>query len=140
MATHKVRIYYEDTDAGGVVYHSNYLKYAERARTELLRAHGIEQQALLENHGIAFVLRRAELDLKSPARLDDEITIHTTIEAIKPASVQMRQTITRGEDELSVIHVKIACVNHQFKPTPLPKDLLEISSIMISKLHILMTS
>lgn len=126
---HTLRIYYEDTDAGGVVYYANYLKFAERARTEMLRGLGVDQRDLLEKAGIAFVVRRAEMDLKSPARLDDELTVHTHIEAIKPASLIMKQRIVRGEDELSVISVKIACVtagaNNIFKPTPLPKDLLE---------------
>ena len=127
--THIFRIYYEDTDAGGVVYYANYLKFAERARTELLRAHGIEQQKLLEEQGLAFIVRHAELDLKSPARLDDEITIHTEVQHIKPASVVMHQSIRHrenSEDELAVILVKIACVNREFKPTPMPKDLLAI--------------
>lgn len=120
------RIYYEDTDAGGVVYYANYLKFAERARTEMLRKHGIEQHQLMREKSIAFVVRRAEMDLKSPARLDDELTIYTKIEQLKPASLLMKQRILRGADELSVIGVKIACVNAEFKPTPLPKDLLEI--------------
>ena len=129
MAEFQLRVYYEDTDAGGVVYYANYLKFAERARTEMLRQLGVEQRSLAANHDILFIVRKAEIDLKSPARLDDELTIYTTIEETKPASLVMKQRICRDgngpEDELSVIRVKIACVNSAFKPTALPKDLLE---------------
>lgn len=126
MFTTIIRIYYEDTDAGGVVYYANYLKFAERARTEMLRSLGIEQRKLLEEQGIAFVVRRAALDLRSPARLDDEITIETTINQIKPASLLMTQTISCAENKLCEIQVKIACINKAFKPCPLPKEMLEI--------------
>lgn len=136
MTSLRIRIYYEDTDAGGVVYYANYLKFAERARTEMLRELGVEQRALLEAHGIAFVVRKAEMDLKAPAYLDDELIIHTHIEEIRPASLRMMQRISRHPtamqgkaDSVAHICVKIACValdeNNAFKPTPLPKDLLE---------------
>lgn len=125
MSEFNLRIYYEDTDAGGVVYYANYLKFAERARTEMLREMDIKQRSLAQNHDLLFVVRRAEIDLKSPARLDDELVIRTTIEGIKPASLLMQQSILRGDVVLCDITVKIACVNSQLKPCALPKYLLE---------------
>lgn len=120
-----IRIYYEDTDAGGVVYYANYLKFAERARTEMLRDLGIHQGELLDKQSIAFVVRHADLDLKSPARLDDALMVRTHLIASKPASLTLQQHIVREQQELCVVRVKIACVNAAFKPTKLPKDLLE---------------
>jgi tol-pal system-associated acyl-CoA thioesterase len=91
--TWTVRVYYEDTDAGGIVYYANYLKFFERARTEWLRALGIHQQALLDNEGAAFVVRSASVDYVSAARLDDELTLTLNVEklgAICPASLARR--------------------------------------------------
>lgn len=119
----KIRVYYEDTDAGGVVYYANYLKYAERARTELLRASGINQATLAYEKNIYFVVRHAELDISKPARLDDELTIHTEVISKKGASVTMQQTILREQTHLALINVKIACINSDFKPTKLPEGM-----------------
>ena len=110
------RVYYEDTDAGGVVYYANYLKFAERARTELLREAGIAQS----DQDILFVVRNATLDLKQPARLDDMLTIHTTLLTLKGASFMLLQQIMRDETILATLEVTIACITPSFTPARIP--------------------
>src|SRR5690348_18172653 len=88
-----LRVYYEDTDAGGVVYHANYLRFAERARTEALRVMGIPHAELVERHGMMFMVRRAEVDYVRPARPDDSLVIETETLAIGGASLSLRQTV-----------------------------------------------
>lgn len=119
---HKVsyRVYYEDTDAGGVVYYANYLKFAERARTELLRSHKINQSKLAEDEKILFVVKRAEIDLKKPARLDDIIDIYTEVNDLTGASVTMRQLIKNNDTILAEAIITIVCVNDNMKPTRIP--------------------
>ncbi len=119
----QIRIYYEDTDAGGVVYYANYLKYAERARTELLRSLGIGQSELAQNHNLLFIVRHVELDLIAPARLDDLIEIETIITNISGASIIMEQIIWRNRNKLSSVKVKIACVDTNFKPVRIPQHI-----------------
>ena len=117
-----VRIYYEDTDAGGIVYYANYLKFAERARTEYLRALGIRQQDALEEERCGFVVRHCEIDYKSPAVLDDELIVSCRISECGGASCTIHQEITRGEDLLATIEVKAAYVSLKNKrPTRLPE-------------------
>ena len=115
-----VRVYYEDTDTAGIVYYANYLKFAERARTELLRAAGIEQTDLLENHKIGFVVRKCEANFLQPASLDDLLTVKTSIVDMNRASLTMQQNIFCGEDLLVKLEVKIAVVGEGMKPTRLP--------------------
>ena len=118
-----VRVYYEDTDAGGIVFYANYLKFFERARTEWLRATGIGQQALLDAGGTAFVVKSASLDYHAPARLDDELTIRTTVEKLGRASVQFAQQAWRGETLLTSASVKVGCVDvATMRPRSLPED------------------
>lgn len=120
-----LRIYYKDTDAGGIVYHSNYLEYAERARTEFLHDIGLSNKALIERD-IAFIIKRAEIDYKSPARLEDVITVHTRIGGIKNASMIMLQTVKRAEQELVDLKIMVVFVNpHTLKPVRIPEDLKE---------------
>lgn len=121
--THSIRVYYEDTDAGGVVYYANYLKFAERARTELLRERGIEQAALAEKEGIYFVVRNATLDLRRPARLDDKLNVETTIKKVGGASIEMQQNISCENALLAVIEVKIASIAKNFSPKKMPPSL-----------------
>lgn len=120
-----IRIYYEDTDAGGVVYYANYLKFAERARTEWLRGLGFDQSQLLLERDTAFVVRHATLDIKQPARLDDLLTITTEISDIGGASISMQQSIARGDVLLANVSVKLAIVSAAFKPKRIPDWLLE---------------
>lgn len=120
-----LRIYYQDTDAGGIVYHSNYLDYAERARSEFLREVGLPVNDLLERD-VAFVIKKAELTYKSPARLDDLLTVHTSIGDIKGASMIMNQTIKRGETDLVEIVLQVVFVSPKtMAPIRIPADLKE---------------
>lgn len=116
-----VRVYYEDTDAGGIVFYANYLKFFERARTEWLRAAGIGQQELLDAQGMAFVVKNANIDYVAPARLDDEIRLTTTIQKLGRASVHFFQQAWRGEQLLTSANVKVGCVDAKtMRPSPLP--------------------
>src|SRR5689334_16243498 len=99
--TWTVRVYYEDTDAGGIVFYANYLKFYERARTEWLRSLGIQQQTLLDEESAIFVVRSAAIEYLSSARLDDEITLKLSIEKLGRASIQVAQQAWRGETLLS---------------------------------------
>lgn len=119
-----IRVYYEDTDAAGVVYYANYLRFCERARTEWLRAAGFEQQALLAERRIAFVVRSLGADYLSAAMLDDALYVLTTVEALGGASLTFAQRILRGTQELFRGRFVIACVDLDRKrPTPIPADM-----------------
>ena len=119
------RVYYEDTDAGGVVYHARYLAFYERARTEMLRQLDISQQTLLQA-GIAFVVKKMDISYDFPARLDDMLTISTQVEQIRKASIIFKQTIlNQNKQIISNADVIIACVNiTKMKPCALPKLLV----------------
>jgi acyl-CoA thioester hydrolase len=105
-----VRVYYEDTDAGGVVYHANYLRFAERARTEALRVMGIPHAELVERHGMMFMVRRAEVDYVRPARPDDLLVIETETLTVGGASLSLRQTVLGPEGPCAVLRIGLACV------------------------------
>jgi len=107
---HRIRIYYEDTDAGGVVYHAAYLRFAERARTEALRAMGLPHSAMQREHGCFLVVKSAALEYERPARLDDEVVMVTRIRHAA-ASLLLDQQAWRGEERLVRISVKLACVD-----------------------------
>ena len=111
LFTWPVRVYYEDTDAGGIVYHANYLKFFERARTEWLRATGVGQQILMDDHGAGFVVRSVQIDYHASARLDDEVTLTLSISKLGRASVLFSQQALRGEQFLASAHVKVGCVD-----------------------------
>ncbi len=117
-----VRVYYEDTDFGGVVYYANYLKFIERGRTEALRDGGIDQVAL-KNDGLVFVVRKLTADYLSPARFDDVLTVDTRVSWMKRASLGMAQSITRGSEILFTADVTIACMNIEGRPARLPTEL-----------------
>ncbi len=127
----RVRVYYEDTDAGGVVYYANYLKFLERCRTEWLRSIGHQQVELLRDPGVAFVVRSVRIDFHKPARLDDELVVGLEVVKIGRAQVFFRQHIRRAErtaggadDELVSSDVHVACVNtSQMKATAIPAEL-----------------
>jgi acyl-CoA thioester hydrolase len=120
-----VRVYYEDTDAGGVVYYANYLKFFERARTEWLRSFGLNQDKLAQEEGLIFVVRRASLDFVRPARLDDMLEV--TVEPLKLARVyvlQLAQEARRGAQVLARAEIQVACLNLRgFKPVAIPQFL-----------------
>ena len=116
-----VRVYYEDPDAGGIVFYANYLKFFERARTEWLRAVAIEQQALREESGAIFVVKGAQIDYHAPARLDDELKLTLSIEKLGHASVQFIQQAWRGDALLASARVKVGCVDAAtMRPRALP--------------------
>ncbi|MBD6986312.1 tol-pal system-associated acyl-CoA thioesterase [Vibrio parahaemolyticus] len=112
-----ITVYYEDTDAGGVVYHSNYLKFFERARTEMLRAKGISQHVLLEQN-IGFVVRHMDIDFKQGARLDEQLTVLTRVSEIKRASLQFCQELVNDQGKiLCKAFVKVEIIdNKKMKP------------------------
>ncbi len=122
---HTVRVYYEDTDAGGIVYYANYLKFFERARTEWLRALDINQSIFLEQN-IGFVVTKVVMDNKAPAKLDDLLTITTTINRLKSASVVFsQQLVNQNEITLCTAEIKVACVDLSIvKPCIIPKSIL----------------
>lgn len=105
-----LRVYYEDTDAGGVVYHARYLAFAERARTEALRGAGVPHAELVAQHGLFFVVRRAEMDYLRPARLDDEIVVVTGPWAIRAASVDVRQRFEILGQPVATLRIRLACI------------------------------
>ncbi|MCP3662197.1 MAG: tol-pal system-associated acyl-CoA thioesterase [Gammaproteobacteria bacterium] len=124
-----VRVYYEDTDAGGVVYYANYLKFMERARTEWLRSQGFEQDRLRDEQGVIFVLRKLALDYRSPARLDDLLQVGVRIKNRGRASLTFFQEIATEQESrvLCAGDIQIACVDAlTFRPTPLPQNLIAV--------------
>jgi len=119
-----VRVYYEDTDLGGVVYYANYLKFMERARTEWLRALGFEQTALVRDHGVVFVVSSLTIDYLKPAAFNDELTVTVELEKLGAVQIMLKQRIARGAESLATASVRIACVNTAtFRPVRIPSNL-----------------
>jgi acyl-CoA thioester hydrolase len=129
MSKHKVfswpvRVYYQDTDAGGVVYHSNYVNFMERARTEWLRTFGYSNAGMMKELGVMFVVRSIKLDYLKPALLDDLIEVTAQIKEIGRSRVTLLQTVTRDEVVLTEGEVHLVCVDVQtFKPVSVPEIL-----------------
>jgi acyl-CoA thioester hydrolase len=116
-----LRVYYEDTDAGGVVYYANYLKFMERARTEWLRSLGFEQDELMRDPGVVFAVRSCSLEFLKPARFNDRLDISVRVAKSGRASLTVEQKIVRGEELLCEGTVRIACLDAQrFTPVPIP--------------------
>ena len=123
--TWPIRVYYEDTDAGGIVFYANYLKYFERARTEWLRACGIDQTRLADDAGAVFIVRSTALDYRSPARLDDIVTVISRIERLGRASVDFSQEAWRDDTLLATGTVRVGCVDRAaMKPVAIPPPVL----------------
>lgn len=121
-----VRVYYEDTDAGGVVFYANYLKFFERARTEMLRSLGFEQDQMIAEQKLIFVVRSVQIDYLKPARFNESIDVTAEVILIKKVSLNFKQVITRGEDLLCKGNVRIACLDAEtLKPKSIPEDLLQ---------------
>lgn len=115
-----VRVYIEDTDAGGIVYYVNYLKYMERARTEYLRARGFHKAAMIGADAL-FVVHSAQISYRAPARLDDNLVVAAHPQRVTPASLVFAQAVRRGDELLCEAEVRIACVNpHTFRPQRMP--------------------
>ncbi|MFO1226194.1 tol-pal system-associated acyl-CoA thioesterase [Roseateles sp.] len=123
--TWPARVYWEDTDAGGVVFYANYLKFFERARTEWLRAAGGEQQRLRLEAGLIFVVSETVVRYLAPARLDDELTITVEPVELGRATLTVHQRALRGDQVLAESSIRVGCVNaHDFKPARIPASLL----------------
>ncbi len=117
-----IRVYYEDTDMGGIVYYANYLKFIERARSDWVREIGIDQNAMRDD-GTVFAVRRVEADYFAPARFDDDLTVETTTQAVTGARLIVEQKVTRGEDLLFRAIVTIVCINQAGQPARLPANI-----------------
>lgn len=121
-----VRVYYEDTDSGGVVYYANYLKFMERARSEWLRASGFEQDVLRDEAGVVFVVRRVEVDYLAPAHFNDQLDVSVTLLELGRASLVLTQSLSRGDARLVEAQVTLACVDAtRFKPVKMPASILQ---------------
>jgi len=119
-----IRVYYEDTDSGGVVYYANYLKFMERARTEWLRAEGFEQDELIAKENVIFAVRSVEVDYLLPARFNEELMIYTRVIKKGKASITVEQLVKRKDEILCSGKIKIACLDtHNFKPAVMPVNL-----------------
>lgn len=122
-----IRVYYEDTDAGGIVYYANYLRFAERARTEYIRALGCTQSEALEEEKCGFTVRHVEIDYKRPARLDDELIVTCELREAKGAAAVMYQEVLRGDEVLATIEVKVAYINLvKLRPVRIPEWLVKL--------------
>jgi len=118
-----LRVYYEDTDAGGLVYHANYLKFAERGRTEMLRSLGFAHPRLREESGVGFAVRRCTADYRAAARLDDAVTVETRVTAVGAATFCLEQHIRRAGRTLVALDVLVACIGQEGRPRRLPPAL-----------------
>ncbi len=124
--TWQVRVYYEDTDAGGVVYYANYLAYMERARSEWLRTLGFDNQTLADQQGVVFVVRRACVDYLQPARLDELLDVSLILKKRGKASLLFEQQVRRGDELLCRGEILLACVDAaSFKPAAIPATILQ---------------
>ena len=121
-----VRIYWEDTDAGGIVYYANYLRYFERARTEWLRQIDLNQQRLRETTGGIFVVSHADVKYLQPARLDDELVVSTELQLLGRASLRFLQTVRRGQDDLCRGQITVGWIHAQtMRPARMPQEVLD---------------
>ncbi len=122
-----VRVYYEDTDAGGVVFYANYLKFFERARTEMLRTIGYEQDELIANEGVIFAVRSVQVDYLRPARFNELLQVSAEVVDAKKVSLTFEQQITRGNDVLCKSIIRIACLDaNNMRPKIIPENLIEL--------------
>lgn len=122
-----IRVYWEDTDGGGVVYHASYLRFLERGRTEWLRALGVGQQALRESQDLVFAVRSVAMEFLAPARLDDVLAVSVELTEVRSASLRFRQTLRRESDGTIVVEaeVRAACLTAStFRPRPIPPGLI----------------
>ena len=115
-----LRVYYEDTDAGGIIYYANYLRFAERARTEMLRDMGVNQPELKAEKGIVFAVRHCSADYVKPGRLDDRLEVHTRIVEVGGSSLTAEQWVRRGGSDLVAMNLRLVCMNLEGRPTRLP--------------------
>ena len=120
---HKVKVYYEDTDSGGVVYYSNYLKFLERARTEMINSIGLSNKKLLEEHKTLIIVKSCNVEYLSPSKLEDRLQIYSSIESINKASFVMIQDIKKDDDLIVKAKIKLVTVNYEGRPIKIPSVL-----------------
>ena len=117
-------VYYEDTDAGGIVYHANYLRFAERARTQMLKELGFSNSYFIKSpNPVGFIVHDCALTFKRPARLEDELTIETKVTKMTGTSLFFSQIVRRGDEELVDMTIRVCAVNDRLRPTRLPEEL-----------------
>ena len=122
---HKLKVYYEDTDAGGVVYYANYLKFLERARTEALVTLGLSNKKIKEDLGALIIVKSCNIEYKISANLEDELNIRSFVKSVTKTSLFMNQFISRGEDLIAEAKVHLVFVNKEGKPIKIPYNLLQ---------------
>ena len=118
-----IKVYYEDTDAGGVVYYANYLKFLERARSEAIHSLGFSNKGLLENHGILLIVKSCNIEYKKPAQLEDFLEISSEATSFTKTSILMKQLILKNKDIISEAEVHLVAVDNKGKPTKIPDQL-----------------
>ena len=118
-----IKVYYEDTDAGGVVYYANYLKFLERARSEAIHSLGFSNKGLLENHGILLIVKSCNIEYKQPAQLEDLLEISSEATSFTKTSILMKQLILKNKDIISEAEVHLVAVDNKGKPTKIPDQL-----------------
>ena len=118
-----LRVYYEDTDAAGIVYYANYLKFAERGRTEMMRQLGFAHSRIAEETGVLFTVRRCSADYRAAARLDDALSVDTRIVEIGAATLSLDQQIRRGDETIVALDVLVACIGRDGRPRRVPPAL-----------------
>jgi acyl-CoA thioester hydrolase len=123
--THKVKVYYEDTDSGGVVYYANYLKFLERARTEALVTLGLSNKKIKEDFGSFIVVKSCNIDYKKPSYLEDQLSIRSFVKSITKTSFFMSQFISKDEDLIVEAKVHLVFVNNKGKPVKIPNTLFQ---------------
>lgn len=123
MHRFQVRVYYEDTDLAGIVYYANYLKFIERARTEWVRALGVDQARLKAEAGVVFAVRRLEADYLSPARFDDVLEVRTVLAALTGARIELVQEVWRAETRLFAARAALAALREDGRPARMPAEL-----------------
>ena len=124
----KVKVYYEDTDAGGVVYYANYLKFLERARTEIIASIGLNNTKLLNEYGVLIIVKSCNIEYKKPARLEDVLKISSKVTSSTRTSFVMKQIILKQSDIISEAEVRLVCIDLKGKPVEIPsaiKDLIK---------------
>ena len=122
---HEVKVYYEDTDAGGIVYYANYLKFLERARTEALVTLGLNNKKIKEDFGSLIIVKSCNIEYKKPAYLEDELNIRSFVKSITKTSFFMNQFISRGEDLIVEAKIHLVFVNNEGKPMRVPETLFQ---------------
>jgi acyl-CoA thioester hydrolase len=117
---HPIRVYYEDTDLGGIVYYANYLRFIERGRSEWVASLGLDQRQMQAEQGLVFAVRRVEADYLRPAHLWDDLTVTTAVAQITPARIELDQAVLRGTETLFTAKVTLVCLGPNHRPTRLP--------------------